>query len=127
MSVQSHVNSALDAVKRGQQARADYMAEINKLRPMLPKSREKGRVMLLPCIGRKYDVPVVEGEGKAAGSMVLDSDAAGYEAAKTALRRMVDDIYGKVSGSNSTDIVAQALKLVEQMTAAQKRKFVAAL
>jgi hypothetical protein len=127
MSVQSRVNTAIDAVKRGQQARADYEAEIAKLRPMLPKQREKGRAMLLPCIGKKYDVAVVKGEGKAAGSMVLNSEAESYEAAKTALRRMVDDIYGKVAGAGMADPVAKLLKDYAELTAAQKRKFKASI
>jgi hypothetical protein len=128
MSVQSRVNTAIDAVKRGQQARADYEAEIAKLRPMLPKQREAGRAMLLECIGRKYEVAVVDGQGKAAGTMVLDSEAEGYEAAKTALRRMVDDIYGKnPSGSSKADPVEKLLSAYAELTAAQKRKFKASI
>jgi hypothetical protein len=128
MTVQSRVNAAIDAVKRGQQARADYMAEITKLRPMLPRQREAGRAKLLECIGRRYGVPIVEGAGKKTGEMVLDSEAAGYEAAKTALRRMVDDIYGKLTeGSSKADPVAKLLESYRALTAAQKRSFKAQL
>lgn len=129
MSVQAHVTAALKAVKKGQDARTAYLAEIEGLRRQIGRlSREQGRKRLMPCIAAHYDnVPIVDGEGKAKGQKVFDSSAPKYEAAKTALRRMVNDIYGSNEANNSADIVAQALRLVTKMTAAQKRKFLAAL
>ena len=126
MSVQQHVAAALTAVKKAQELHADYLKAIDGLRRSLSKDREKGRAVLLPCVASFYGVPVVDGAGKAEGQKVLDSDAPKYEAAKTALRRMVNDIYGS-NESGSADVVAQALRLVAKMTAAQKRKFIAAL
>lgn len=127
MSVQQHVAAALKAVKKAQELHADYLKAIDSLRRDLPKDREKGRAVLLPCVASFYGVPVVDGAGKAAGSKVLDSDAGGYEAAKTALRRMVNDIYGSNETNASADLVAQAIRLINKMTAAQKRKVLAAL
>ena len=126
MSVSSMVRKALGAVERARKEHAVYEAQIAGLRRGLPKDREKGRAVLLPCVASFYGVRVVDGQGKAEGQKVLDSDAGGYEAAKTALRRMVNDIYGS-NESGSADVVAQALRLVAKMTAAQKRKFIAAL
>jgi len=126
--MQANVNKALDAVKRGQKARADYLAEITKLRAMMPRQREEGRAKLMYCIGRKCGVAVVEGAGKAKGQMVLDSEATSYEAARKALQRMLADIYGKNPGSsNKADPVALLLKSYKALTAAQKRSFKAQL
>lgn len=128
MSVQQHVAAALKAVKKGQDARAAYLAEIAGLRRSLPSDRAKGRARLMPCIAAFYDnVPIVDGEGKAKGQKVFDSEAPKYEAAKTALRRMVNDIYGSNETNASADLVAQAIRLINKMTAAQKRKVLAAL
>lgn len=122
MSVQSLVNKALGAVERARKEHAVYVAQIAGLRRDLPKAREKGRAVLLPCVASFYAVPIVDGEGKAKGQKVFDSSAPKYEAAKTALRRMVNDIYGSNESSNSADIVAQALRLIAKMNAAQKRR-----
>lgn len=88
------VNRALRAVEVAKKEHATYMASIAALRKGLSKKREPGRAVLLPMVARFYGVAVVEGQGKATGSMVMDSESAKYEAAKTALRRMLDDIYG---------------------------------
>lgn len=125
--MQVNVNKALVAVRKGQEQHAIYMGEIAKLRKGLPRRREAGRAKLLPLVARFYGVAVVAGERKAAGTDVMDSDAAGYEAAKTALRRMVDDIYGKNPSSGRADPVESLLKAYAALTPAQKRSFKAQL
>ena len=125
--MQVNVNKALVAVRKGQEQHAIYMGEIAKLRKGLPRRREAGRAKLLPLVAKFYSVAVVEGQGKAKGTMVMDSESAKYEAAKTALRRMVDDIYGKVAGAGMTDPVEKLLNAYAELTAAQKRKFKASI
>lgn len=122
--MQSNVNKALNAVRKGQEQRAIYLAEIPKLRKGLPRrDREAGRAKLMPLVAKFYMVAVIEGSGKAKGTDVMDSEASGYEAAKTALRRMMDDIYGKSESSSKADPVALLLASYKKLTAAQKRSF----
>lgn len=124
--MQANVNRALTAVGKAAEQHAIYLAEIAKLRKGLPRKADKGRAVLMPLIAQYYGVPVVDGAGKATGQMVMDSEAGSYEAAKTALRRMLADIY-LGSSRVEVDLVAQALKLIGKMTAAQRRKVRAAL
>ena len=121
--MQAIVNRALSAVAAAQKQHAIYLSEIAQLRSGLPRSRDAGRAMLLPMVAKFYGVAVVAGERKAAGTDVMDSDAAGYEAAKTALRRMLDDIYGKNPSAGKADPVALLLASYEKLTPAQKRSF----
>lgn len=124
--MQANVNKALTAVRNAQAEHAVYLAEIAKIRKGLPRKADKGRVVLLPMVAKFYGVSVVAGAGKATGSMVLDSDSAGYEAARKALQRMLADIY-QSSGKTEVDLVAQALRIIGKMTAAQKRKLLASI
>ena len=124
--MQANVNKALNAVRAAQGQRAIYLAEVAKLRKGLPRSADKGRVILLPLVAQFYDVPVVAGAGKATGSMVLNSESSGYEAAKTALRRLLADIY-QSSSKTEVDLVAQALRIIRKMNAAQRRKLIASI
>jgi hypothetical protein len=66
----------------------------------------------------KYQVPLVKGEGKAEGTMVLDKGHAKYEACRKALQRMVSDIMGKSSAAKEevevpAEILAVAAKLAK--------------
>jgi hypothetical protein len=124
--MQANVNKALTAVRNAQAQHAIYLAEVAKLRKGLPRSADKGRVVLLPMVAKFYAVAVVAGAGKAAGSMVLDSDSAGYEAARKALQRLLADIY-QSSSKTEVDLVAQALRIIGKMTAAQRRKLLASI
>jgi len=121
------VNRALRAVENAKEQHAIYLAAIAALRKGLSKKREPGRAKLLPMVARYYGVAVVDGKGKATGSLVLDSEAVSYEAARKALQRMLDDIYGKVAGAGMTDPVEKLLKDYAELTAAQKRKFRASI
>ena len=124
--MQANVNKALTAVRNAQAERTVYLAEITKIRKGLPRKADKGRVILLPMVAKFYGVAVAEGAGKATGSMVLDAEDAGYEAARKALQRMLADIYQR-SGKTEVDLVAQALRIIAKMTAAQKRSLKAKL
>jgi hypothetical protein len=124
--MQANVNKALTAVRNAQAEHAVYLAEIAKIRKGLPRSAEKGRVVLLPMVAKFYGVSVVAGAGKATGSMVLNAESSGYEAARKALQRMLADIY-QSSGKTEVDLVAQALRIIGKMTAAQRRKLLASI
>jgi hypothetical protein len=66
----------------------------------------------------KYLVPLVDGEGKAKGTKVLDKTHAKYEACRKALQRIVNDIMGKSSAAKEeievpAEILAVAAKLAK--------------
>ena len=80
MTVQKFVSD----YRKGKAMQANAIAELTKL------------------LKRKaWDVPMVEGSGKAKGTMVLDSDAENYENAKRALFDMVTAIKGKKNSGNT--------------------------
>ena len=53
------------------------------------KAREAIRVALLPDVAKLYKVKLIAGAGKATGTMVLDSEASNYEAARKFLGRIL--------------------------------------
>jgi hypothetical protein len=69
----------------------------------------------------KYQVPLIKGEGKAEGAMVLDKTHAKYEACRKALQRIVGDIMGRSDGTKEpaeeievpAEILAAAAKLAK--------------
>jgi hypothetical protein len=64
----------------------------------------------------KYLVPLVKGEGKAEGTMVLDKSHAKYEACRKALQRVVSDIMGKSAGSQEeVEVPEEVLKAAERL------------
>lgn len=64
----------------------------------------------------KYQVPLVKGEGKAEGTMVLDKGHAKYEACRKALQRIVSDIMGKSSGAQEeVEVPEEVLKAAERL------------
>jgi hypothetical protein len=64
----------------------------------------------------KYLVPLVKGEGKAEGTMVLDKTHAKYEACRKALQRIVSDIMGKSAGSQEeVEVPEEVLKAAERL------------
>lgn len=84
------------------------------------KSEGDVRTALLPIVAAhpKYNVPVIDGEGKAKGTKVLDKTAEKYETAKKALQRLVADIMGKTADKGDKyeipeDMLAAAAKLVK--------------
>jgi len=64
----------------------------------------------------KYLVPLVDGEGKAKGTKVLDKTHAKYEACRKALQRIVSDIMGKSAGSQEeVEVPEEVLKAAERL------------
>jgi hypothetical protein len=118
------VHKALDAA-------LSYGEQVAKLQKLCKRNTPaQVRAKLLPLVAnyRKYKVRLVPGAGKAEGTLVLDSEHPNYEACRKALNRLVGDVTGTSSGKAETpDIVAQALRLIGKMTAAQRRKVRAAL
>ena len=118
------VHKALDAA-------LSYGEQVAKLQKLCKRNTPaQVRAKLLPLVAnyRKYRVPLVDGAGKAEGTLVLDSEHPNYESCRKALSRLVGDVTGTGSAkTEAPDIVAQALRLIGKMTAAQKRKVRAAL
>ena len=79
-------------------------------------TRDEVRVVILPVIAAKYKCAMQDGKGKAEGTKVLVSTHANYEGAKTALRRWLDAMFGKVSSSGSREPV----KFTREQKAAAK-------
>lgn len=84
------------------------------------KKPEAVRAALLPQVASfpKYAVPVIPGEGKAKGTMVLDREHANYEACRKALGRLVKDIVGGGSAKAEevevpAEVLAAAAKLAK--------------
>lgn len=109
MSLKQIVRSALNAA-------VTYGKSIEELRKYFAnKSPEAVRAALLPEVAEFYGVGLVEGQKKAAGTLVLDKEAKGYEAAKKALQRLVSDVLGK-QGKQADEVEVPA----ELIAAAQK-------
>lgn len=95
MTVQKFVSD----YRKGKAMQATAIAELTKL--LKRKAWDSVRAELMPCVSKAWDVPMVEGSGKAKGTMVLDSDAENYENAKRALFDMVTAIKGKKNSGNT--------------------------
>jgi len=79
-------------------------------------TRDEVREVILPVIAAKYKCPTQEGKGKAKGTIVLVSDHANYEGAKTAVRRWLEAMFGKVESTGSSEPV----KFTREQKAAAK-------
>lgn len=66
----------------------------------------------------KYQVPLVDGAGKAEGLKVLDKEHPKYEACRKALQRIVGDILGASSGSKEQ---AEPIEVPEEILKAAAR------
>ena len=114
MSIQSNVTKALVAASTYGDAIAALRVDLAGV------ERAEVRAVLLPLIAKHYKVEVVEGK--------LSVESAKYEAAKKALQRMVAAICeGQGAGKKEVDVLAAALRAFEKLTAAQRRKFMAAI
>lgn len=79
-------------------AASNYAEAIDGLRRLCANlDRDAARAELLPIVAAYYKVPVVDGERKAAGTKVLDKNSAGYETAKRAVSKLLNDIYGSTT------------------------------
>ena len=106
------VHSALDGA-------FTYAEMIEALRALYKgQTPEAIRVALLPDVAsyRKYSVPLVKGEGKAEGTMVLDAEHPKYEACRKALGRMVKDILGKNEAkTEELEVPAEILAVAQKL------------
>lgn len=90
--------------------------------------RSTARPLALEWAGQKYSVRIVDGQrGKA-----LDSKAKGYEAAKTASRRVLQVCFpqadmGFAGKRSEIDPVERLVKAYSKLSGAQKRAFKAAI
>ena len=114
LSTKTTVHSVLDAAFA-------YGSGIDDLRTAFKgQTPDAIRTALLPDVASyvKYAVPLVDGEGKAVGTKVLDKTHAKYEACRKALGRLVSDIVGKSSAATEeieipAEILAAAAKLAK--------------
>lgn len=70
------------ATKQGDEAFAELQ------RRHARKTPEALRALFLPLVAKAYDIKLVEGARKAAGTLVLDNEHKAYEAAKRKLSRL---------------------------------------
>lgn len=92
-------NTILDAVAQGDAALASYNDGIREARKAAKgKTRDEVSAMLLPIVAARSEcLPLVPGQKKAAGKMVLDSSLPHYNTAKSRWQRILIDICGKAS------------------------------
>ena len=88
----------------------------NALKAVGDASRDEVRVVILPVIAAKCKCPTQEGAGKAKGTAVLNKEHANYEGAKSALRRWLEAMFGKVESTGS----AEPVKFTREQRAAAK-------
>ena len=92
---------------------------------------EQARPLVLEWASIKTGCPLVEGRGKAAGRMVLDSTHEAYDNAKQTVYRTCEAFKPKNKAEPSerkeVDAVAALIKKFEALTPAQKRAFKAAI
>lgn len=70
-------------------------ADVNALALHFKRTKpEQVRATLLPIVAKAYGVKLVAGSGKAEGTLVLDSEAKGYEACRKFLGRLVNAVTG---------------------------------
>ena len=82
------------------------------------KGRNTVREALLPVFAQAYDVPLVEGERKAAGTLVLDKEAKNYEACRKTLGNTITFICGAASsGKVEAEFTKAQLKAAKQFLA----------
>lgn len=109
-TIKSLVSSALVAAAEYGRA-VGGLQELPEVKTAARKGPEPLRALLLPHVAAFYGVDVVVSESpRNAGALTLARDAAKYEAAKTALRRLVADVLGK--GNKKTDDVEVPAELL---------------
>lgn len=110
MSIQTNVNLFCKSGVTKAQAIDALTKELKR------KSRESVRTTLMPLVGKFWTVKLIDGEGKAKGSKVLDSSAENYENAKRDLYDLVVGICGKASSSGNKEPVVVPKKLLSNIT-----------
>lgn len=100
---QFNVNAVVHAALIAAHSYGDRIAELRT--HYQGKAQDEVRTALLPIVASfdKYQVPVIDGKGKAKGSKVLDKAHANYEACKKALQRLTADICGDAAGKTEEE------------------------
>ena len=114
------------AYKYVMQARANAVKALHKLGVT---TYEQAKPLAVEFAGQAKRCPMVEGRGKAQGTMVLDREHANYENAKKFAQRICG-AFNKpepTSERREVDVVATLLKRYESLTPAQKRAFKASI
>jgi len=108
MSIKSNVLKALNAAH-------SYGDAITSLKTdCAGMSRDAAKVAMLPTVAEFYKVKIVDGQKAAKGTKVLNKDCEGYEAARKALQRLLDDVIG-VESSAKHEPVALPAKVTKQV------------
>ena len=69
-----------------------YVKAIEALKASLKgKKYDSAYALVMPIVATKYNVPLVDGKGKAKGRKVMNSTAKSYEAAKDAIQVILKD------------------------------------
>jgi len=103
MSLKANVTKACNALTQTEQGKADYERAIESIKREIGarKSWDKVRAILLPVVAGVSGVDVIDGEGKAIGTLVLDKDAKNYETARKRLQRLTSAIAVKKASEDS--------------------------
>jgi hypothetical protein len=83
------------------------------------KARDTIRTALLPDVAKLYKVKLIAGAGKATGTMVLDSEADNYEAARKFLGRIINTIAPNEAKPTSQARIAPAARKAAKAYLAQ--------
>lgn len=102
---------------------------VDDLRKAGVTTYEQARPLAMEWASKKTRCPLVEGRGKAQGTMVLDRTHEAYESARKTVQRVCEAFTQpeKPSERKEVDVVAALLKRYEALTPAQKRAFKAAI
>jgi hypothetical protein len=86
------INTLTANVKSALASGEAYLKSIELIkRDLKGKDYPTARALILPIVAEKYSVPVVEGQRKAKGTMVLDKNAKQYETARDAISNILTD------------------------------------
>ena len=107
--LQSSVTTALQHAK----GYADAIAIAIKESKGMP--RDAVRTAIMPTVAAFYGVKMKDGEGKAEGTKVMDSEAAKYEAARKALSRLLGDICGEVQSQGTREQIVAPRKVFKSV------------
>jgi len=102
---------------------------VDALRKAGVTTYEQARPLAMEWAAKKTGCSLVEGRGKAQGTMVLDRTHDGYESARKTVQRVCEAFTKPEAPSErkEVDVVAALLKRYESLTPAQKRAFKASI
>lgn len=124
-----YIKAEDDAYKQVMKARADAVKALRKLGVT---TYEQAWPLAVEYAGHTKKCPLVEGRGKAQGTMVLKNGHANYQNARKFAQRVCGafkkpESTSKPSERKEVDVVAALLEQYKALTPAQKRAFKAAI